>query len=388
MTAAPADPAHPLPTPRPVRVAVDATALLDPHPTGVGRVTAEVLRRLGTRPDVAPRAFALSWRGRSRLGAAVPPGVAVVARPAAARPLRLLWSRLDGPPVEWWTGAVDVVHGPNFVVPPARAAAEVVTVHDLTCLRFPQLCTADTLQYPRLLERAVRRGAWVHTPSAAIADEVREAFAVEPDRVVPIPNGAPGAPGGDPVEGHRLAGGDRYVLSLGTIEPRKDLPLLVRAFDAVADGDAAVRLVVAGADGWGVEAFAAAVGQARHRDRIVRLGWVTEAWRGSLLRGASVFAYPSVYEGFGLPPLEAMAAGTPVVATRTGALPDVLGDAALLVEPGDGDALAAALARVLDDGAVRGRLVERGGRNLARFSWDRSTDSLVALYRRAAGERV
>jgi glycosyltransferase involved in cell wall biosynthesis len=120
---------------------------------------------------------------------------------------------------------------------------------------------------------------------------------------------------------------------------------------------------------------------------VVRLGWVGDGPRGALLRGASAFAYPSVYEGFGLPPLEAMAAGTPVVATRAGALPDTLGDAALLVAPGDGDALAAALARVLDDDATRHDLVERGRRNLGRFSWDRAAEGLVALYRRAAEGR-
>jgi glycosyltransferase involved in cell wall biosynthesis len=375
-------PRRPGESPAPLAVAVDATALLGVHPTGVGRVTRELLARFGRRDDVRARAFALSWRGRDQLADRLPAGVAAVSRPAAARPLRELWSRSDHPRIERWTGPVDVVHGPNFVVPPARAAA-VVTVHDLTCLRFPELCTADTLRYPRLIERAIRRGTWIHTPSRAMADEVRTAFTVDPDRVVAIDNGAPETPGGDANEGHRLAGGDRYVLALGTIEPRKDLPLLVEAFDCVADADGTVRLVVAGADGWGAEAFSSACRRARHRARIVRTGWVTEPQRASLLRGASVFAYPSVYEGFGLPPLEAMAAGTPVVATRAGALPDTLGDAALLVEPGDRDGLAAALVRAIDDGDTRGRLIRRGHANVERFSWDRAADEVIALYRRA-----
>jgi glycosyltransferase involved in cell wall biosynthesis len=372
----------------PLRVAIDATALLEPHLTGVGRVTAELLTRLGTRDDVAVRAYALSWRGRRLLADRVPPGVTATGRPVAARPLRRIWLRADRPVIEWWTGSVDVVHGPNYVVPPARHAAEVMTVHDLTCLHYPELCTDDILQFPHLIERAIRRGAWIHTPSATMADEVRNAFAVEPERVVPIDNGPTDVRGGDPAEGRRLARGDHYVLSLGTIEPRKDMPLLVRAFDAVAAGDPEVRLVVAGADGWGVEAFAAEVARARHRDRIVRLGWVSDEERSSLLRGASVFAYPSVYEGFGLPPLEAMAVDTPVVATRAGALPDVLGDAAALVPPGDADSLAEALSLALHDDTTRAGLIGRGRRNLGRFSWDRTTTDLVALYRRAVAARA
>ncbi len=367
------------------RVAVDATSLLGPR-TGVGTFTAELLTRLAGRDETLDViAFGLTWRGRHRLDALTPPGVDSVRRPMAARPLRELWRRFEAPPVEWWTGPIDVVHGPNFVVPPTRGAARIVTIHDLTCVRFPEMCTSDVLQYPALLRRAIRGGAWVHAVSDAVADEVTDHFAVEEDRVRVIPNGAPGAATSAAVDrlrpaGRRLAGGARYVLALGTLEPRKDLPSLVAAFDHIARDEPDLRLVIAGPDGWGAEAVTAAVTRAAHRDRIVRLGWVDDHQRDALLAGASVFAYPSRYEGFGLPPLEAAAHRCPVVATTVGALPEVLGDAAQWAAPDDVDSLATALVAVLTSPERSHDLVTRGLARLRRYSWEATADAMITLY--------
>jgi glycosyltransferase involved in cell wall biosynthesis len=370
-----------------VRLALDATSLLG-NRTGVGSFTGALVERFATRDDLDLTLFGVTWRGRDGLRAAAPPGVAVVGRPMAARPLRAAWRRADLPPVEWWTGRVDVVHGPNFVVPPSRHAAEVVTVHDLTCVRFPELCTPDTLEYPALLARAARRGAWFHTVSSTVGDEVRDLLGVPADRVQVVPNGAPSPTDADAnasraAEGRRLAGAERYVLSLGTIEPRKDLVGLVAAFDEVAVARTDVVLVLAGPDGWGADAVGAAIGASPHRRRIRRLGWVAPGDRDALLAGATAFAYPSRYEGFGLPPLEAMAQRTPVVATRAGALPEVLGDAAAWADVGDRAGLAEALAGVLDDADRREALVARGLARLGRYDWDSTADGLVQLYRRS-----
>jgi glycosyltransferase involved in cell wall biosynthesis len=371
---------------RPLSVALDATPLLGAR-TGVAAMTLGALRALAADRDglgVDVSAYALTWRGRPAFAGALPDGVKAHLRPMAARPLRMLWRRADWPPIEWWTGPVDVVHGTNFVGPPARAAAVVVTVHDLTPLRYPELCQADTLAYPELIRRALRRGAWVHTPSRAIADEVVGLLGADPERVVPIASGVPMVERASPPA---AAGGPPYLCAVGTVEPRKDHVSLVKAFDAVAGDHPDLRLVIAGPDGWGADQLAIAVAASPYRDRIDRLGWVPDDERVALVRGSTAFVFPSVYEGFGYPPLEAMAAGVPVVATSAGALPEVLGDAALLVAPGYVDALAGAITQVLDDAALRERLVDAGRSRVARYSWSAYARGLTDLYRRADAAR-
>ncbi|MHB8670671.1 MAG: glycosyltransferase family 4 protein, partial [Acidimicrobiales bacterium] len=295
--------------------------------------------------------------------------------------------RTDHPVIERWTGPLAVVHGTNFVVPPTRGAAAIMTVHDLTPVRFPEMCTVDTLAYPGLLRRGLGRGAWVHTPSAFVAAEVVSHFGADPERVVAIAPGIPGGPTAAAGATAGSAGRSLSLLALGTIEPRKDHVTLVRAFDALAGRWPDLQLVLAGAPGWGTAAVADAVAGARHRDRIVSLGWVSEPVRARLMGEATVFVFPSRYEGFGFPPLEAMRAGIPVVATCAGSLPEVLGDAARLVSPGDAEELADAIDCVLSDESERARLAAAGVARAASFSWDSYAIGMAGLYRRAAAER-
>jgi glycosyltransferase involved in cell wall biosynthesis len=373
-------------------VALDATPLLG-TPTGVGVFCLGALRALGERTDLDVRAFAVSWRRRAGISMRLPPGVAADQRPMPARPLHAMWGRGGWPPVEWFIGRIDVVHGTNFVVPPSGRAAEVVSVHDLTPLHHPELCNPATLAYPGLIRRALRRGAWVHTDSAFVAGEVVEAFDADPARVRVVAPGVPPLPDIAPPAARSLVepflppGVTRYVLAVGTAEPRKDLPGLVRAFDRLADRHADLALVLAGPSGWGEEALSAAVEGARAGARVVRTGWLQPPALAALLQEAAVLAFPSLYEGFGFPPLEAMAAGVPVVATRAGSLPEVLGDGAVLVDVGDHDGLVEALDGVLDDPALRQRLVASGAARAASFSWERCGEGLSNLYRDAAGGR-
>jgi glycosyltransferase involved in cell wall biosynthesis len=371
-------------------VAFDATPLLGTR-AGVGAFCSGALPALAAVDGLRVRAFAVSWRRRGRIVEHLPPGVAVVERPMPARPIHRAWSVGSFPPIEWFTGRVDVVHGTNFVVPPARHAARVVTVHDLTTVRFPEMCDEYTQTFPRLVRRAIRAGAWVHTPSAYVRDEVIELLGAAPDRVRAVHHGVPTVDGADagagPVPEGSSAGpvpDGPYVLALGTVEPRKDLATLVRAFDQLAGRHRDLSLVVAGREGWGMESFESAVAASPWRHRLVRLGYVSEADRSCLLRRATVFAYASLYEGFGFPPLEAMVAGVPVVATTAGALPEVIGDGAALVAPGDAEALAAAIDGLLVDDEARADLVARGRRRIGRFSWEECAGGLASLYRDAS----
>jgi glycosyltransferase involved in cell wall biosynthesis len=375
-----------------VRVALDATPLLG-HPTGVGAFCQGALAALAQRPGVDVRAYAVSWRRRRLIEAKLPDGVVARQRPMPARPLHALWTRGDIPPLEWFIGATDVVHGTNFLVPPTGGAAAVVSVHDLTPLHHPELCDAATLAYPGLIRRALDRGAWVHTDSAFVAREVVEAFDADPLRVRVVNPGIPDLP--VPADAKAVAvlrrflppGVERYCLAIGTAEPRKDLPGLVRAFSAVAERQRDVALVLAGPPGWGEQALASAIAAAGARERIVRTGWLEQPDLAALLSRASLLAFPSLYEGFGFPPLQAMRAGVPVVATRAGSLPEVLGDGALLVEVGDHEGLVEALVTCLGDEVERRRLIAAGAAWSARYSWERCGGELEALYRAAAGAR-
>lgn len=373
-----------------LRVAIDATPLvtLGGERSGVGTFVAGLLEALAERPDLEVVAYALTFRGRGRWREVLPTGVSPVGFAVPARLVRAGWLRSNLPPLEWFAGRADVAHGTSFVAPPVRRGGAVVTVHDLTPVRFPEMVENDAAAFPALVRAAVARGAVVHTPSRFVAGEVVGLLGVPPERVVAVWHGTPPVAGGDPARGRALAGRARYVLAVGTVEPRKAYPDLVKAFAALAADDPELGLVVVGRAGWGSVELAEAVSHlAPAARREVRLmGWLPDVARNDLLAGAAVLAYPSRYEGFGLPPLEAMAAGVPVVATDAGALPEVLGAAAALVAVGDVDALAGALAGALAlDGPARQAVVAAGRARAASFTWAACADGLASCYRLAAG---
>ena len=382
-----------------VRLGFDVTPLFGPR-TGVGAVTASILQRLQQQPEIRVVPVLVSWRAKKLISASLDEGAVKNFREVKpvrfpARIAHQLWRRFDWPNVS----GMDVMHGVNFVVPPARDAVELVTIHDLTAWHMPELVDQHSLNYPTLVSRAINRGAHVHAVSAAVAAEVEATFGIDPKKIHTIRNGfdltgphdSSEPPTNEQIDrladkGRTIAGGP-YVLCLGTIEPRKDHPGLIAAMTKVWRKHSDIRLVLAGGDGWGTAALDQAIRNHNLADdpRIVRLGYVSDQDRRSLLAGAKCLAYPSVYEGFGLPPLEAMSLSTPVVATMVPAVAEVCGDAALLVPVRDADRLAAGMIDVLDDG--RPDLVRKGCDRAAQFSWDSSVAELVDLYRSLAGER-
>jgi glycosyltransferase involved in cell wall biosynthesis len=355
-----------------MRVGLDTTPLIGAR-TGVGQFTAGLVSALASRVEVVP--FDMTWAGRR-------PGT----RPLPARPMRAIWRHANWPPIEMWTGPVQIVHGTNYVVPPSRAP-QIVSVHDLTAIHFPDMCTADTLTYPALIKRALSRGAHIHCDSHYVANEVITWANCHSDIVHVVAPGIPTNLAAPSVPMTPRFEGRPYLLVLGTIEPRKDHATALRAFAEVATRDFDLLLVVAGSDGWGTPAYDAALANLTPAvtARIIRQTDVTDTQRDELVAHARMLVYPSVYEGFGFPPLEAMAAGVPVVATNAGSLPEVLGDAACFVNVGDAESLTETILRIHTNESVRASLIAAGVRRASEYTWARCGEEMHDAYNATIG---
>ncbi|EWY36494.1 elongation factor GreAB [Skermanella stibiiresistens SB22] len=285
-----------------------------------------------------------------------------------------------------FTGAV--YHEPNYILKPYDGPC-VVNCHDLSFLHFPEHHPAERVRYlDRNLEKSLRRADRIITLSDFVRREVIETFSFDPATVITIPLGVDGSfrPQDEDetrivMERHGLRHG-RYVLSVATIEPRKNLHGLLRAFMRLP---ASLRkeypLVLCGAAGWRESKVEQSINELAREGSILRLGYIPEADLPLLYAGAAAFAFPSFYEGFGLPPLEAMASGTPVLASATGSILEVVGDAGLLVDPHDDGAITEGLERILTDGALRRSRIDAGIERAGGFSWTTCVDRTVALYR-------
>lgn len=295
------------------------------------------------------------------------------------------------PPVAPVLSEVDVFHVGEFQLPAPPepgAPAFVATVHDLT--------TVTHARHHTLLNRAVhrRRLAWIRRHATRVvavsentAADLRSEGQVEADRidVVYEARGHDVEPSSDPAAvRRRYRVGPQYILNVGTLEPRKNLERLVRAFERLPTTIRDPELVLVGGEGWRSDRIRQAVVGSPARGRIHLLGRVPADDLAALYANASVFAYPSLYEGFGLPVLEAMAAGTAVLTSDVSSLPEVAGDAALLVDPHSVDAILDGLTRLLSHEALRARLEEAGPRRARKFSWERTARETLAAYRRAA----
>jgi glycosyltransferase involved in cell wall biosynthesis len=374
------------PTARPI-VAIDVTPLIGAR-SGIGVAVAEIvtaLRALDAGPSLVP--YTLSSRAR-RHRADVPDDTHFV--PLPARVLLSSWERMDRPRIDYWIRPAQVVHATNYLTPPS-AHPTLVSVYDCSFVRYPELCTPEVRAFEPIVRRAVARGATLHTGSEFVADEIEDIFGSglrASGRLVVIPLGVPAL--GDASEMPEAVaarvGDAPYVLAIGTLEPRKNYPHLIGAFAELAARHDDVRLVIAGHDGPARADVDRALARLTNiaRDRVVLAGGVTDAGRRGLLDRASVLAYPSIYEGFGFPLLEAMQAGVPVVAARAGSIPEIAGDAARLVEPTDEPAIAANLERVLTDDATRAELLARGRDRVRAFSWDDTARGLASCYRALA----
>ncbi len=360
--------------------------LLDYRPalrqrTGVGEYVhglATALTEL-LRPQDSLTLFSSSWKDR------MAPDLVAGSRIHDSRiPVRVLnaaWHRLGWPPVELLAGPHDVAHSLHPLLIPSRGA-RLVTIHDLYFLSRPEHASGEIRRdYPRLARDHAHRADAVIVNSEYTKNEVMERLGVAADRITVCTPGAPSwqrraepaAPG--------------PILFMGTIAPRKNVPGLLRAFTQLAASNRdtpelvlAGRMGADGLHGTGVDVAAVI-------DRIRMPGYVEDAAKQDLYRQASMVVLPSFDEGFGIPALEAMTMGVPVIAANRGALPEVVGDAGLLVDPDDPATIADAMNRVLSDSALRRRMTEAGVARAARYTWTASAQRLYATYSAVVGAR-
>jgi glycosyltransferase involved in cell wall biosynthesis len=295
------------------------------------------------------------------------------------------WDVLGRPALPASLGSADVVHATNHAaIPPAGPGQRlVVTVHDLAFERFPSLFPRGWRTLYRLgLRAAVRRADAILTPSRNTAEDVVARTAVDPSKLHVVPLAASLERGTLEVEEvlTRLKVRAPYVLFVGTLEPRKNLVRLVRAYRRVAATGLPHALVLAGPLGWHHEALMREIALPGPGE-VVLTGPLPAEDLDALFRGAAAFVYPSLYEGFGLPVLEAMARGAPTVASNTSSVPEVYGETALGVNPRSVAEIASAMERVLSDAQLAGRLSELGRARAGRFSWDETARGTLAVYR-------
>ena len=383
-----------------MRIGIDYTAAARQR-AGIGRYTRELvtaLLALVGQDAILPYKYVLfaatgglpraHWqREANRLRAIRHSPLAIRQFPLSDEWLARLWHRARLPiPVETITGPLDVFYSPDFVLPPTRRRTRtLLTVHDLSFLHYPEAFVPKLRRYlERVVPRSIARADLVLADSAATQADIVSLLGVSPDKVQVLYSGVHPRfrPQPEPGEAEHIRaryGLDKrpYILSLGTVQPRKNYVRLIRAFTQLTT-QPTHQLLIAGGRGWLYEDILAEA--EKHGDRVRILGFVDEADLPALYRHAALFAFPSLYEGFGLPVLEAMACGVPVVCSDASSLPEVAGDAALLVHPLDTGALAQALARVLEDTDLRREMIAKGLAQATRFTWEQAARQLLAAF--------
>jgi glycosyltransferase involved in cell wall biosynthesis len=376
-----------------VRVSIDLTALT-PTVTGVDRYLLELVRHLPRIDRENRYTVFVNVRDRRRFEGRLADNVTVRPCGLPSRPLRLLFQH-GALPVLAAAGRFDVVHSPSFLMPLWRGRARhLLTVHDMTFFSMPAVHTRlrRSATFRRGIVQSVQRADLVNVPSEATRRDVLHWIpGVDPGKVRVTPWGiqpefSPAPPTETARHLARLGIPRPYILHVGTIEPRKNLITLLDSYRRLLrDGATGAHLVLAGADGWDSDRIRRAAGAPELRGRVRFLGHVSDEALPWIYRGASMFVFPSLYEGFGFPPLEAMACGIPVIAAGGSSLEENLRGAADLVAPLDGDAWAAAMRRLETDAAWHRRLAALGLERSATFRWERTVQKVLDCYVELAG---
>jgi glycosyltransferase involved in cell wall biosynthesis len=368
-----------------MRILVDYRPALRAR-TGVGEYIHTIVNAYTASHDDAVTLFTSSWKDRPSPSVARELRARVVDRRVPVSVLNYLWHRLEWPPVETLAGNFDVVHAAHPLLIPARHAARIVTIHDLFFLLNPQHTRAEIRRdYAELSASHARRAEAVITSSAHTKRLVTDHLGVSAERIYICPPGAPtwralGRAPNNPQNG--------YILFLGTLEPRKNLDVLFDAYATLLRGSRRVPpLVIAGGASPDAGPWLQRIAGEPLKHHIRYTGYVANEERESLYAGARALVLPSLDEGFGLPVLEAMSAGVPVVTSNRGSLPEVVGGAGVLLDPSDVSAWADAIERLATDTPWITSLASAGLERARSFTWQRSADELHRAYLDASARR-
>ena len=384
-----------------MHIAIDYTAAVC-QGAGIGRYTRGLIRtlsRLDTK-NLYTLFVAGGW-GKGDGQGPWPANFRIRTVPVSDRVLNILWQRIRVPvPIQVVTGKIDLFHSPDFVLPPVRQTPAVLTVHDLSFLRTPEHFLRGFRKYLEVaVSRGIVRSSHILADSHSTRRDLIELMGVAPEKITVI---YPGVEArfteirdsnflASVAKRYKLPA--RFILGLGTLQPRKNFDGLIDAFEKLIGQESGsqdlsdLQLVICGSPGWMYEGTLEKAKRCGLAGRIHFPGFVRDEDLPALYSLAAVFAFPSWYEGFGLPVLEAQACGTPVVAANNSSLPEVAGDAGLLVDANDSEALAQAIFALLSDEQLRGTLISAGKSQARRFTWKHAAESLLNTYERFGDPR-
>jgi len=368
-------------------IAIDYTSALA-QGGGIGRYTRELVAALAAEDKQTP--YLLFAAGQRYNKLPPPPGANFTWRPArlGEKWFARLWHRARIPaPIEMWTGPVSLLHAPDFTLPPTRQETRtLLTVHDLSFIRAPETSTPGLRAYLNaVVPRSVARADHIVAVSAATQQDLVTLYDTPIEKISVLHNAVDSH--FHRIDDHKTLravrhryklGDAPYILAVGTVQPRKNYERLVEAFHRLELSD--IKLVIAGGKGWLAEPLYRRIEDLKMHDCVQLTGFVDDDDLPALYSGARVFAFPSLYEGFGIPPLEAMACGIPVVTSKTSSLPEVVGDAALCIDPYSVDELTEALRTTLFDEPIRQVLITKGYIRVKQFTWQATAQQLCELY--------